>query len=64
MAFTGVIARALMEKLDIADGVCHAQFLNHRGESVSGKLRRIPSFFSLSKLPLERHLRQQAGSGL
>jgi len=34
-AIAGVIALALIEKLDIADGVSHSHFLNHRGESAA-----------------------------
>jgi hypothetical protein len=56
MTLTRVIAGALIEKLNIADGVGHTQLLHHRGESVGGELHRASAVFFLSTLPLERRL--------
>jgi hypothetical protein len=55
VALASVIAGPLMVKLDIADGVRHAQLLDDRGESVRGKLSGVPAFVScrspISTLP-------------
>jgi hypothetical protein len=45
MAVAGVIAGTLMVKLDIADGVSHAQLLDHGGETIGSKLSRVPASF-------------------